>query len=469
MNFLDFLCDSPKLFIFDKEANKTNFGGVLFLIYIIIMVLISIMYIISYSKNDKYNFEGFTFQNHTKGELTQKDLKQYDEDDELNPYLTLTITFLSDEFSIYDFKDKKYLDEKYIEREIDGNTSVYKIRHKVNDFDFDIYYQCGVDPNCSSFKGYFFYGEINFEYPEYKINHFGKIPVQMTKNNSIIYHNNLLFSDNIGIEYMTFEWETIKYKDQKSMLDLFTDRKKEYTFGHVKYGEPVKKFFSLDNYKIEDIGERGYLLLMSKISIKNNYQEYLYYKREKVEVLDVIANIGALFPTLKFFFLLVFSFYSKNFDNYKIIAKILSSPKKQIQVIELSKTFTKSLTMKNDIPKNDLNNSLINEISNNNKLISEDSFKYIKENNNVDDSSFTLKKLSFYDFFFNNIYCKCCKKIKNQEIINNVNNIIYKYLSIDSLLYNQIKLENLFIDYKWNNPLLNKIGNNYLIIKLKES
>jgi len=48
-----------------------------------------------------------------------------------------------------------------------------------------------------------------------------------------------------------------------------------------------------------------------------------------------------------------------------------------------------------------------------------------------------------------------------------VNNILYKYLSIDSLLYNQIKLENLFKDYKWNNPALNEIQNNKMIMKLK--
>ena len=60
-------------------------------------------------------------------------------------------------------------------------------------------------------------------------------------------------------------------------------------------------------------------------------------------------------------------------------------------------------------------------------------------------------------------------KIKNQEIINTTNEIIYKYISIDNLLYNQLKLENLFQDYKWNNPKLNSIQNNKMIMKLKNS
>ena len=91
------------------------------------------------------------------------------------------------------------------------------------------------------------------------------------------------------------------------------------------------------------------------------------------------------------------------------------------------------------------------------------------ENSNDEENCIVLKKLlSFYDFFFNNIYSKCCRKIRNQEIINMVNEILYKYLSIDNLLYNQLKLENLFKDYKWNNHSLDNIQNNELIKKLKK-
>ena len=91
------------------------------------------------------------------------------------------------------------------------------------------------------------------------------------------------------------------------------------------------------------------------------------------------------------------------------------------------------------------------------------------EENNQEHSSIPLKQLHFYDYFFNNLYSNCCKRRYNQEIINNVNNIAYKYLSVDYLLYNQMKLENLFKDYKWNNPALNDVQNNKLIIKLKNT
>ena len=78
-----------------------------------------------------------------------------------------------------------------------------------------------------------------------------------------------------------------------------------------------------------------------------------------------------------------------------------------------------------------------------------------------------IKKLSFLDFFINNVYCKCCSKVNKQEIINVCNNIIYKYCSIESILSRQILVDNLIKDYRWNNKDLSSINNNEYFIKLK--
>ena len=192
--------------------------------------------------------------------------------------------------------------------------------------------------------------------------------------------------------------------------------------------------------------------------------------------MDIIANIGALFSTIKFFFSVFFSFYSQNFDNYEILGKILNPPnhKKDIN-IPLSSN------------KKGENKNIMEDVNNIDKLIDDDDFDKNKnemeqQEYNINDefgngdgeenilgessSNKVLSELHFYDYFLNNIYSKCCRKIKNQELINNANDIVYKYLSIDYLLYNQIKLENLFKDYKWNNPALNNIQNNKMINKL---
>jgi hypothetical protein len=76
-------------------------------------------------------------------------------------------------------------------------------------------------------------------------------------------------------------------------------------------------------------------------------------------------------------------------------------------------------------------------------------------------------KLRFYDFFFNNIYFKKCCSSNKQDLLSTCNEIVSKYNSVDYILYNLIKLENLLKDYKWNNPKLNDIQNNEFMNNFK--
>jgi hypothetical protein len=57
MNAIDFFNLPPQYSIFQKETNKTQFGGVLFLIYLIVMLFISLAYILDYAVNEKYEIE----------------------------------------------------------------------------------------------------------------------------------------------------------------------------------------------------------------------------------------------------------------------------------------------------------------------------------------------------------------------------------------------------------------------------
>ena len=92
----------------------------------------------------------------------------------------------------------------------------------------------------------------------------------------------------------------------------------------------------------------------------------------------------------------------------------------------------------------------------------------VKRRNNLDElnsidnivekkNTRSFPKLHFYDFLANNFYFKKCCLSKKQELISLCNDIVSKYYSIDKIIYNQIKLENLFKDYIWNNPKLNTI------------
>ena len=88
--------------------------------------------------------------------------------------------------------------------------------------------------------------------------------------------------------------------------------------------------------------------------------------------------------------------------------------------------------------------------------------------NNITIPKRILPKLSFIDFYFNNIYCACSKRRTKQDILDICNKIISKYISVDSVLYDHILFENLLKDYSWNNPDLNNILNNELIKELNK-
>ena len=106
-----------------------------------------------------------------------------------------------------------------------------------------------------------------------------------------------------------------------------------------------------------------------------------------------------------------------------------------------------------------------------NKII-EESIKDIKDFEDIGENDIDeirqLRKLHFFDFFLNNLYInRICKKQKAQRIINGCNKILHKYASIDTIVYNQMLIENLVKDYKWNDPSLNNVENNSLFIELK--
>ena len=163
--------------------------------------------------------------------------------------------------------------------------------------------------------------------------------------------------------------------------------------------------------------------------------------------------------------------YSKNFDSFKIIQKILdNNSMENPSHIELNSSFKEKdslMPLSNDdinIKSKTKNTSTSYGESLKLDLIQN---KEMENSDNSDENSIKMPKLKLSDYLLNNIYCfKNWKSIK-QEVITVCKEILLKYCSIDRLLYNQIKLENLFLDYKWNDPTLKYIKNNQDLDKLK--
>ena len=468
MDFLDFLSEPPNLFIFQKKTNQNFVGGILFLIYILVMILISLVYILNYALNEKYTYEALTFYNNI---INSKEKEEMDKDDELNPYLNFSINLNNDNIGFYDNSNKENITPIAMEKTYDEvrKKYIYNFSKKVSDINIMIYFLCGEDENCELIKDNKTNncGSFTIKYPYHFIDHEKDPPVNestfWTLNQPIIKNN-----DKVYLRTSTYEWEIIKYKDQKSLFDIFTKRKSEYIFGKINSTESTSTEFEFDDPKVfHYLNGTGYAIFLYSIRFINKQDEYIYYKRTKVSFLDVIASIGALFSTVKFFFSLLFSFYSKNFDNYKILENILTPPKKPIKpIVELSTEIklpvdTNKEEEKNDNTDKNKKEPFIGSVPENNKDVNDN------KENNLKINSVVLNELCCCEYVFNNFYCKCCKKYNSQDLINKVKDITYEYLSMERLLYNQILLENLIKDYRWNNPALNDIQNSEVIIKLR--
>ena len=74
----------------------------------------------------------------------------------------------------------------------------------------------------------------------------------------------------------------------------------------------------------------------------------------------------------------------------------------------------------------------------------------------------------FIDFLCHNLYFKCFGPSSRQALIESCNDIVAKYITIESIFYNQMRLEYLWKDYKWNNPQYEVKQKDDLILDLRE-
>ena len=105
MHSFDFLSRSPNLFIFQKAQNKTNFGGVLFIIYVLSCLAIFLYYLLDYLENSKFEIQ-YTYNYNL---TLHEDLDAMLNNNSLNPMVSGIVRlidnenhYLSDNFVILD-------------------------------------------------------------------------------------------------------------------------------------------------------------------------------------------------------------------------------------------------------------------------------------------------------------------------------------------------------------------------------
>ena len=485
MHKLDFLSSSPHSFIFHQNSNKTNFGGVLSLIYLIVVLIITAFYLVFYLIADNYTVE---YLYHEKI-LTQEENQMMKNNPRYNPIFKFDI-------GLYDgsFSKRKRVEDRFIIKDVSlGNLSNATVdtfgsyHKKVTEVDWYILYDClnETRENCKIDRNQTESDFVTFliQFQGYELDHQNKDSPFHPITGEKYYHYKPTFSLSNPVQRGNI-WSLVKYKEDKGFLSIFDKFNEKDEDDNKIIGPVVKSFeetefsklYETKNLFVHDIrgdGSLHFYKLIGEVYFSIDFYHYEEYKRTPKSFWDAIANICSLSMTVLSGFSYIFlNYYSNNFDNYKIIENILynTKPKQEKkenkEEIELSNDFNKT---DNLLDKNNEDKNIIITKEESQKIDVEDNKELINENkdmNNKEDYD-RLPKLRFVDFFFNNIYSSKLCKINRQKIIHKCNEIISKYYSIENLLYNQIKLENLFKDYKWNNPSLNKFDNNELIIQLK--
>ena len=468
MNKLDFLSEPPQMLFFQKESNKTYFGGVLFIIFIIVVSILSIIHILDFCLNDKYEI----YYSLIRNDGSEKDL-QYD--DEMDPLMNFSIDVwgVNEQLEIFEPNENFFiadLDFNYIKRNSTFQKRPSELFFYIIYFDFSY----GSKENSTEdILNSWYYFQI--KYQGFKLQHQKTIPL-ITNEPDLYFYKDYSFSIN-KTTINIINWEVIKYIENMGIYGIF-DRmfksKSEYISGYMGSDYTSSKDKPLDLFGMK---------FLSIVQIKNSFKQYTEYRRKKNSILDLIADIGSLFSTFFSIFVFIYKFYSSNIDNYQIIEKLLSNVKKmnilkrketkgnlEINYININKnnknqsdlTQVRMSTI-NDITKKDFDLSKANKEA---EIIVQSKDKLgiakIKTINEVKN----IKRLSFRHFFMNGFYLKCFNRNNENKVIDLCNYILSKYNSVDQLLYNQIMFENLLEDYKWNNPDLGSISKNKLINRL---
>ena len=458
LNKLDFLSNAPKIFIFQKHSNKTHFGGVLtFILFIIILILFAYHLIIFITEED-YSIQYLREEKY----LYDKEVISRWIDNRYNPYI---------EFGLELSSGNKLLSNNYvIFNETDGQIIPRRqnLTKRVTDINIGIYYKCKNQSDADECIPSIDYFMFHFRYIGFKIDHQNSnSPLHYLSGGDLYRADEEIYTNDVSIQTIT--WENVKYNPEAGISKLLKNIRGIDNEKQKKIGISLRNsnFENLDEDELDLItyfnGTKYRLLRQIKHNI--DFFHYDEYTRTKKSFFGFISNVFslslAIFKTLSSF---LTGFYSNNFDNYKIIEKILHNDKpinkKKPANIELT------ISNKDDSLLDENNKNINNDDEEENKNFVNENLIYNFETEKEDEEKRIIPKFRFIDFLYNNIYCNTKCNNNKQKIISKCNEIINKYYSIDMILYNQIKMENLLKDYKWNNPDLSNTNNNELIIQL---
>ena len=439
MRKIDFISASPYLSIFEKGANQTIFGGILFLINGIIFIILAIIYINDYCSNPNYSYDYTLVRQNI---INQDNWLTYKHEDIFYSYIDFEVALSKDRFG----NDEKNLSNNFFvidtvklsrkEKDSEG----YKIitenddcvikqgkPYQKNGYNFElcVIYRChgknGTD--CSireedkiTIDSYY----LDFAYRGYNIDHQSEVQIspieEISKGDYFV--EEIQFLENTNIVFLN--WNLIEYEEKKGIFGQIFDKitgKKSTYYGRQLISQTIytddghMKNFPTNNQKwrLKDENGNSFIMLLY-IQNAYNFKDYDRYTRTAKSIFTSLGNIFALTSTVKTLITLVYSFlFAKSYDNYKIVENILKEKLK----VNINDKINELKDMKDtDLEKKiELKTDLIMNSTEENKIKNEEdenNIDEIEENKIKTNSDVDLVSPKFFDFLCNKIYFNCC-------------------------------------------------------------
>ena len=474
MKKFDILSQPPRTYIFERFSNKTIFGGVLSIIYLLIMIFISIYYIYNYIIGDKYEYY------YSYRELPEEQKKKVFAGFDPNPPIHIKLDAINE----LDWNISSNLKFIYYTKDSEKKIIYRNDWTEITIPDYaiiDLYYSIDDINDIKEIE----FGEnfeVNLTYKTFYLDH--QNPVCPFKKIVIYKYLRFNFEKNF-ILYMN--WEFTKYKEKNDIFKIFSNylrRPIQFLDGRLTIND-LKEEKNDGEYNNEYIIDGVIHKYLGSIVIFNSRDTIHEYLRQKREWLSVLATISALANSFYSIFVRFFYFiYSKKYDQYKIFKNILLLDAKikksdsiflseasnlKLNNFSLEKKVEKALEVREIQVINSNKNDSCSSTNNNDKGSECPTTEKEEKDEEVDNNNLHLPKMPFVNFIFNNLFIDKCSNSNKQKLINLSSKIIYKYYSIENILYNQIKFENLLNDYKWNNPKLKNVQNNKTILEIRNN
>ena len=319
-NKLDLLSNAPKNFIFQNHSNKTNFGGVLTLVLLIIALIIFVYYLICFITEENYSLQFIRYENF----IVLKEAGIRMNDARYNLYIEFYFELIgADDYLMSD--DYILLNESN-DQIIPRGTALKK---RVSDFlAFSILYKCNDTKNSNDIGECISPNEplyLQREYIGFQLDHQNSTSPLHIMENKYLSSNDEILPHDFGI--LTEKWENIKYNKEAGFNKLWNNLKGINDEQQKYIG--VRRIDS-DFRSYRTVGEKEFGLVryingtkyrtLRIIKYELNLHHYDEYTRTRKNFLDLISKVFSLIlGVFNFLTLFLTLLYSNSFDNYKIV------------------------------------------------------------------------------------------------------------------------------------------------------